>query len=178
VNKFFAAILAFCLMIPSVSFADPPEWILQEPPTFELAQPLQLRYDEATIPGARIFSLRLNQAAPSAGVLLNAEANAWIISQFDYVQMYWITEMNRRLDLTRTWAQAERQALAARHNAEVATCEVQVENARNQNLLLTQASEHLIKENRRTVRLYRVMMVTTVLGAAFVAIVPIVNSSR
>ena len=55
-------------MIPSVSFADPPEWILQEPPTFELAQPLQLRYDEATIPGARIFSLRLNQAAPSAGL--------------------------------------------------------------------------------------------------------------
>lgn len=134
------------------------EWIIAAPPRFELLRPSILSYDATIAPGARIFPLRLREPAPIAGILLNAEANAWLISQFEHVQQSLIIEMNRRVDLTLHWGIAESQGVRNRCDTETAELRVRIDTIQAENDELTRTAERLIRQNRRQRMLYRFLL--------------------
>lgn len=130
-------------------------WIIAPPPTFELARPTLMHYDQSTIPNARFYTLNAGDRAPVAGILLNSEANAWLIAQYEYIQRYWITEMNRRVELTLNWGTAEAAGIRVRSETETNALNIRIHSLEQQNQLLTETTQRLIREKRRQRFLYR-----------------------
>lgn len=94
---FLAILILGCATASTCNAQD-----LTEPPTFDLAEPMQPNSD--SIPqGAFIVPLRLGQVAPEDGVFYSMSANAWLLSEFTRIQQYWIDEMGRRVAITRLW---------------------------------------------------------------------------
>jgi len=132
-----------------------PTWVISPPPTFELARPALMHYDQTTIPNARFYTLNPGERAPVAGVLLNSEANAWLIAQYEYIQRYWITEMNRRVELTLNWGNAEAAGIRVRSDTEINALNIRIHSLEQQNQLLAETTQRLIREKRRQQFLYR-----------------------
>lgn len=105
---------------------------ITEPPTFELAEPLTPSRD--SIPnGAFITPMQLGQRASYPGVLYSLEANAWLLSEIERLQLFWILEMNTRVNLILTWANHELASQENRNNASIEIIEVQLRTA-NRNI--------------------------------------------
>jgi len=149
-------------------------WIISPPPVFDLGRPMTVRYDATNIPNAQFYTIRTGDRAPISGVLLNAEANAWLISQFEYIQNYWITEMNRRVELTLLWGTSEVAGVRVRSETELQALNVRVVSLQEENHLLTQTTERLIRENRRQRILYRFLFSSAAIAVAVGAVTTVV----
>lgn len=159
----------------SISFAQDDatssNWIISPPPSFQLAEPQMLHFDPTVAPNARLYPLSLNQRAPVAGVLLNAEANAWIISQYNFIQSYWITEMNRRVQLVQTWAFAEIEGHNNRANANELSLQVQLTNANETNNDLNRTVQRLLRQNQIEARKRKISLIVLGTGSGLVVAV-------
>lgn len=172
-------LFAFLLYSSNAFAQETQTWIVSEPPRFELAQPISLSYNESAIPGARIYSIRQGQTAQVTGVLLNPEANAWIISQIEFLQRYWILEMNRRVELTTAWANAEMQGIRSEQQEEIDLYQIRIRELENQNQILVRTNENMIRENRRQNVLKRLSFSTiTITSLVFVSSVLYMSISR
>lgn len=147
----------------------PTTFIIAPPPQFELAEPRSFHYGEneslVHIEGALIAPLRLNQPAPFAGVILNAQANAWIIAEFQAIQEYWINEMNHRVDEMRVWAFAEIAGYQSRLTEEQNAIRVQLDQCAAERIALEHATQELQRQYRKERRRIRVRNTFTIIGS-------------
>ena len=130
--KKFLYVLFLVLLIPSLAFGQPPvpevTYVI-EPPTFELSEPMEANAE--TIPdNAFIIPLRAGQRVREDGIFYSLEANAWLLSEFNRIQVYWISTMDHRLRLYQEWADSELEARDTRHEAEIQILEVEIEAER------------------------------------------------
>lgn len=160
-----AALVAIWCFLPFVASAQRE---VRSPPTFQLAEPMQP--DRSTIPeGAFITPLRVGNVVRTDGVLYSLEANAWVLSQHDAIQQYWIAEMNRRVNLTVAWGQHEltQQAIAFETDLQIARVHL---DARQRELdALMAINNDLRQQARRSQRRGKLKLVFIVLGTGVVA---------
>lgn len=171
-------LVGFMLCKTSQAQAQDESWIISPVPTFELATPRLLQYNETDMPGARFFELRAGERAQVTGILLNPEANAWLIANYRFIQEYWITEMNRRLELMRSWGIAEVAGQRTRAETEINALNVRIEMLEEQNRMLTSTSERLLRQNRRQRILFRFLTSTSALAVIAGATTTIVLVAR
>jgi len=113
---------------------------VNSPPTFRLAEPMSPN-PETIPPGATLTPVHVGDRARVDGVLYSLEANAWLLSEMQRVQNYWILEMNTRVNITLAWADHELLSQANRHNADNEIMQVRL-NASERNV------ESLMETNR------------------------------
>lgn len=114
-KKLIIFALAFMFLSPIAKAQD--ITYINPPPSFRLAEPMSP--DSSSIPqGATVTPVRVGDRARIDGVLYSLEANAWLLSEMQRVQNFWILEMNTRIGITRTWAEHELRSQANRHNAD------------------------------------------------------------
>lgn len=141
---------------------------VREPPSFQLAEPMQP--DRSTIPnGAFITPLRVGDVVRSPGVLYSLEANAWVLSQHEAIQRFWIAEMNRRVDLTIAWGQHELTQQAIAYETDLQIARVHLDARQRELDALLAINQNLLREARRTLRRSRLKLTFIVLGTGVVA---------
>lgn len=158
----FLAISSF--LMPIVASAQQ----AASPPTFQLAEPMQP--DRTTIPtGAFITPLRVGDVVRNPGVLYSLEANAWILSQHEAIQLYWIAEMNRRVELTIAWGQHELAQQAISYETDLQIARVHLEARQRELDTLQGINRDLQRDARRSQRRARLKLVFIVIGTGAVA---------
>lgn len=166
-RRFLLAIfMAFlCFFLPSVVSAQRE---IREAPTFQLAEPMQP--DRTTIPsGAFITPLRVGDVVRSPGVLYSLEANAWVLSQHEAIQRFWIAEMNRRVDLTIAWGQHELTQQAIAYETDLEIARVHLGASQRELDALLAINQDLRREARRTQRRSRLKLTFIVFGTGVIA---------
>lgn len=129
--KQFISVLLIALMLPLSALAQdaPPPIFIIPPPQFDLVEPMQANADN--IPqGAFVTPMRTGQRAREDGVFYSLEANAWLLSEFNRIQLYWIELMDHRLQLQYEWAVSEIEAQNNRRDSEIHILEIQLEAER------------------------------------------------
>lgn len=140
---------------------------ITQPPTFQLAEPMSV--NSSTIPsGAFLTPLRVGDVAQMDGILYSMEANAWILSEFDRLQNYWILEMNTRVNLVMAWAQHEFASQQNRHSASTQILQVQLDSRERDIETLREINRDLVRANSRTIRRNKFKLVFTFIGAGVV----------
>lgn len=141
---------------------------ITQPPTFELAEPMSPSSD--SIPhGASITPVRVGDRARLDGVLYSLEANAWLISELNRLQVVWISEMNTRVSLTLAWANHELESQALRSQASLELMQLRLDSRNRDVEQLTSINENLIRSARRQVRRSRFKLVLLVVGTGSLA---------
>lgn len=168
-NKIFIYVfLVISIVINSLSTAQAQDvTYITQPPTFELAEPMNPSSD--SIPsGASITPVRVGDRARLDGVLYSLEANAWLLSEIERLQQFWILEMNSRVNLTLAWANHELESQANRTSASLEFMQLRLD-ARNRDVeALSQINTNLQRQARRNQRRTRLRMTFIVLGTGIV----------
>jgi hypothetical protein len=141
---------------------------INQPPSFQLAEPMSP--NASTVPrGATVTPVHVGDVARSPGVLYSIEANAWLLSEFERLQLFWIIEMNTRVNTVFTWAHHEISSRQNRHEAEQAIRQIELD-ARDRHIeSLESINRDLVKATRRQIRRDRFKLVLTVAGVGIVA---------
>ena len=157
----------FATKTSAQDFTTPSQFITQ-PPSFQLAEPMNPR-TEGIPSGATITPVRVGDRARIDGVLYSMEANAWLLSEIQRLQVYWILEMDTRVNLVMTWAQHEIASQQNRHEASMEIVQVRLD-ARDRHIeTLTDINRDLVRASRRQVRRSRLKLVLMVIGVGAVA---------
>ena len=141
---------------------------ITQPPSFQLAEPMNPSAD-AIPQGATITPVRVGDRSRINGVLYSMEANAWLLSEIQRLQVYWILEMDTRVNLVMTWAQHEIVSQQNRHEASMEIVQVRLD-ARDRHIeSLANINRDLVRAARRQARRNRLKLVLMVVGVGAVA---------
>ena len=160
-------ILFLFLNVSSIASAQDVSYITQ-PPTFELAEPMSPS-SESIPSGASITPVRVGDRARLDGVLYSLEANAWLISEINRLQVVWISEMNTRVSLTFAWAEHELESQALRSQASIDMMQLRLDSRNRDVEAITEINQELVRASRRQVRRNRFKLVLTVVGVGALA---------
>lgn len=139
-----------------------------QPPTFQLAEPMQP--DASTIPsGAFVTPVRVGDVVRNPGVLYSLEANAWILSEFEKIQAFWIAEMDMRVEAMYVWAEYELALQHTVHTADLESLNIRLRSREREIQTLTEINTDLRRQATRVQRRSRLKLVFIVIGTGAVA---------
>jgi hypothetical protein len=125
-NRLITSLIAALIVVAytsNVIQAQPmTEYNIPQTPTFQLEAPQR----SAPPDGALITPLNQNGRAPFSGVLYNAEANAWLVSELQRLHTTWRLEAETELKLMQAWSLRELERLhnIALHNEQALNLQI------------------------------------------------------